>query len=138
MTRGKWNERLSADTHCVPLRQDRHADGHYSQQLQIHGGALTMQETPALSIERAYRADEAAAILGISTRTLNDRVRQGYIQPIFQAGERRYSGFAIARLLGWPLTDDPRDYMPSSEAYREELPRLILDMLLAGQSHFTE
>lgn len=59
-----------------------------------------MQDIPALSIERAYRADEAAAILGISTRTLNDRVRQGYIQPIFHVGERRYSGFAIARLLG--------------------------------------
>ncbi len=89
-----------------------------------------MQDTPALSIGRGYTAEEAAAILGISTRTLNERVREGHIKPIFHAGERRYSGYALAQLLGWPLTDDPRDYMPVSDSDREELPRLILDMLL--------
>ena len=89
-----------------------------------------MQDTPALSIGRGYTAEEAAAILGISTRTLNERVREGHIKPIFHAGERRYSGYALAQLLGWPLTDDPRDYMPVGDTDREELPRLILDMLL--------
>ena len=76
---------------------------------------MTTQEIPNLYIDRAYTADEAAAILGISTRTLNERVREGYLTPIFEAGDRRYSGYALARLLGWPLTDDPRDYMPKGE-----------------------
>ncbi len=93
-----------------------------------------MQDIPELSIGRGYTAEEAAAILGISTRTLNERVREGHINPIFHAGERRYSGYALAQLLGWPLTDDPRDYMPVSEADREELPRLILDTLLEDYS----
>ena len=89
-----------------------------------------MHEAPALSIGRGYTAEEAAAILGISTRTLNERVKQGYIKPIFHAGERRYSGYALAQILGWPLTDDPRDYMPVSDTDREELSRLMLDKLL--------
>ncbi len=93
---------------------------------------MTTQDTPALSIGRGYTAEEAAAILGISTRTLNERVREGYIKPIFHAGERRYSGYALARLLGWPLTDDPRDYLPVSDAYPQELPRLMLNVLLEG------
>ena len=91
-----------------------------------------MQDMPVLSIGRGYTAEEAAAILGISTRTLNERVREGYIKPIFHAGERRYSGYSLARLLGWPLSDDPRDYLPVSDADRQELPRLILDALLEG------
>lgn len=91
-----------------------------------------MRDMPVLNIGRGYTAEEAAAILGISTRTLNERVREGYIKPIFYAGERRYSGYALARLLGWPLTDDPRDYLPVSDADRQELPRLILDALLEG------
>lgn len=102
------------------------------------GGTVTMQDTPALSIGRGYTAEEAAAILGISTRTLNERVREGHIKPIFHAGERRYSGYALAQLLGWPLTDDPRDYMPVSDADREDMPRLILDMLLEGYNRRDE
>ena len=93
---------------------------------------MTTQDTPVLSIGRGYTAEEAAAILGISTRTLNERVREGYIKPIFHAGERRYSCYALARLLGWPLTDDPRDYLPVSDAYPQELPRLMLNVLLEG------
>ena len=93
-----------------------------------------MQDMPTLSIGRGYTAEEAAAILGISTRTLNERVRQGYLQPIFHAGERRYSGYALAKLLGWPLSDDPRDFMPVSDTDREELPRMILDVLLEDYS----
>ena len=67
---------------------------------------------PDLSIGRAYTAMEAAAILGLSKSTFNEKVRQGHIKPIFQGGERRFSGYMLARLLGWPLSDDPRDYMP--------------------------
>ncbi len=93
-----------------------------------------MQDKPTLSIGRGYTAEEAAAILGISTRTLNERVKQGYIKPIFHAGERRYSGYALAQILGWPLTDNPRDYMPMFDADREELPRQILEMLLEDYS----
>ena len=33
------------------------------------------------------------------------------IKPVFENGDRRYSGYTLARLLGWPLSDDPKDYM---------------------------
>ena len=68
---------------------------------------------PTLSIGRAYTAEEAAAFLGLNVRTFNERVREGMLFPIWPSGERRYSGYAIARLLGWPLTDDPLDYVPA-------------------------
>ena len=65
-----------------------------------------------LDIGRAYNACDAAAILGITPYVLNERVREGWLKPIFGTGDRRYSGYALARLLGWPLSDDPRDYLP--------------------------
>lgn len=72
-------------------------------------------EVPDLSIGRAYKAEEAAAILRIALSTFNDRVREGRIKPVFDVGERRYSGYVLARLLGWPLSDDPRDYLPGRD-----------------------
>ena len=43
---------------------------------------------------------------------LDEWVRGGFIESVFLDGELRYSGFAIARLLGWPLSDDLLDYLP--------------------------
>ena len=67
---------------------------------------------PTLDIGRAYSAGEAAAILGITPYVLNERVREGRLKPVFDSGDRRYSGYVLAQLLGWPLSDDPRDYLP--------------------------
>ena len=74
--------------------------------------------SPTLDIGRAYSASEAAAILGITTYVLNERVREGRIKPIFEAGDRRYSGYVLAQLLGWPLSDNPRDYLPGGASMR--------------------
>ena len=76
------------------------------------GGAPADHAPPKLDIGRAYSAQDAAASLGIAASVLNQRVRQGLITPIFPTGDRRYSGYALAKLLGWPLSDDPRDYLP--------------------------
>lgn len=76
-------------------------------------------DVPELTIGRAYTAVEAAAILGMSKSAFNERVREGRIRPIFENGERRFSGYVLARLLGWPLTDDPRDYMPGGDLLRQ-------------------
>ena len=67
----------------------------------------------SLSIGRAYTAAEAATFLNMDVRTFNKRVSEGMIKPIWPLGERRFSGFLIAKLLGWPLTDDVKDYLPS-------------------------
>ena len=67
---------------------------------------------PNLDIGRGYTASEAAAVLGITTYVLNERVREGLLKPIFENGDRRYSGYALAQVLGWPLSDNPRDYLP--------------------------
>ena len=67
---------------------------------------------PTLDIGRAYNASEAFAILGITPYVLNERVREGLLKPVFENGDRRYSGYALAQLLGWPLGDNPRDYLP--------------------------
>ena len=75
---------------------------------------------PALDIGRAYTAAEAAAILRLGTSSFNERVREGCLKPIFPKGERRYSGYALARVLGWPLSDDPRDYLPVGAATPSE------------------
>ena len=32
--------------------------------------------------------------------------------PVLRLGDRRYSGFVIAGLPGWPLSDDHQDYIP--------------------------
>ena len=72
-------------------------------------------DIPELSIGRASTASEAAAILGMGKSMFNERVREGRIRPIFENGERRFSGYVLARLLGWPLTDHPRDYMPGGD-----------------------
>ena len=66
-----------------------------------------------LSIGRAYSATEAAALLSMDVRTFNRRVDEGMIAPLWPMGDRRFSGYMIARLLGWPLSDDARDYLPS-------------------------
>ena len=58
----------------------------------------------SLDVGRAYNSNEAAAILGITSYVLNERVRQGLIKPMFEMGDRRYSGYALARLLGWPVS----------------------------------
>ena len=74
--------------------------------------------SPTLDIGRAYSASEAAAILGITTYVLNERVREGRIKPMFETGDRRYSGYVLAQLLGWPLSDNPRDYLPGAAPVR--------------------
>ena len=71
--------------------------------------------SPTLDIGRAYNAKEAAAILGITPYVLNERVREGWIKPMFETGDRRYSGYALAQLLGWPLTDKVRRLEASGE-----------------------
>ena len=70
---------------------------------------------PSLDIGRAYSANDTAAILDLTVGVLNERVREGLITPIFPTGDRRYSGYMIARLLGWPLSDNPKDYMPRKD-----------------------
>ena len=75
---------------------------------------------PLLNIGRAYSAQDAAAILGITTSVLNERVREGVIKPVLDSGDRRYSGYILARLLGWPLSDDPKDYMPGCNPVERE------------------
>ena len=62
--------------------------------------------SPTLDIGRAYNATDAAAILGITPYVLNERVREGWIKPIFETGDRRYSGYVLAKMLGWPLKDN--------------------------------
>ena len=42
---------------------------------------------------------------GITPYVLNERVREGWIKPMFETGDRRYSGYALAQLLGWPLAE---------------------------------
>ena len=69
------------------------------------------ESVPILEIGRAYNATDATAILGISESVLNERVREGVLKLIFPTGDRRYSGYELARLLGWPVSEDPRDYM---------------------------
>ena len=72
-----------------------------------------------LDIGRAYPANETAEFLGITVFVLNQRVRQGLIKPVFPDGDRRYSGFVIAKLLGWSLSEDPRDYMPGRNPLKD-------------------
>ena len=79
------------------------------------GGASIDPVPPKLDIGRAYSAKDAAAILGIAASVLNERVRQGLITPVFPTGDRTYSGYTLAKLLGWPLSDNPQDYMPGRE-----------------------
>ena len=66
--------------------------------------------SPTLDIGRAYSAKEAAAILGVTESTFNERVREGLVKPVFDSGDRRYSGYVLAKLLGWP--DKLQEYMP--------------------------
>ena len=74
------------------------------------------ESVPVLHIGRAYNARDAAATLGLSEGVLNLRVREGIIVPMFPNGDRRYSGYELARLLGWPVSDDPKDYMFRKDA----------------------
>ena len=65
-----------------------------------------------LSIGRAYSATDAADLLDMDIRTFNRRVSEGMLEPLWSLGSRRFSGFDIARLLHWPLSDDAKDYVP--------------------------
>ena len=68
-----------------------------------------------LNIFRFYSAGETAEIFAATEEALDEWVRGGFIKPVFLYGEPQYSGFAIARLLGWPLSDDPRVYLPEQD-----------------------
>ena len=72
-------------------------------------------EPPILRIGLVYSANDTAAILGIAASVLNERVRQGLISPVFSVGDRTYSGYTLAKLLGWPISDNPDDYLPGRE-----------------------
>ena len=74
--------------------------------------------SPTLDVGRAYNASDAAAILGITPYVLNERVREGWIKPVFETGDRRYSGYVLAQLLGWPLSDGPQDDLPGGAPVR--------------------
>ena len=74
--------------------------------------------SPTLDIGRAYSATDAAGILGITTYVLNERVKEGWIKPLFETGDRRYSGYALAQLLGWPLKDNLRQELPAAPSLR--------------------
>ena len=78
----------------------------------------SLSSVRVLDISRAYSARDAAFFLGITVSSLNDRVREGVLTPIFPTGDRRYSGYDLARLLHWPLSDDPLDYMPGKSPGR--------------------
>ena len=73
---------------------------------------MTLDE-PVLRLDRTYSAAEASQIIGVQVSAFNEKVRRGCINPIPVPGARRFSGFTLAQLLGWPLTDDPRDYIPA-------------------------
>ena len=68
--------------------------------------------SPTLDPGRAYNATDAAAILGITPYVLNERVREGLIKPIFETGDRRYSGYVLAQILGWPPWRQSRGRSP--------------------------
>ena len=57
--------------------------------------SLPVTIPPSLDIGRAYNASDAAAILGITPYVLNERVREGLLKPVFENGDRRYSGYAL-------------------------------------------
>lgn len=76
---------------------------------------MTVAE-PRLRVDRAYSANDAALILGMPVRSFNEKVREGWIEPIDLKGTRRYSGYELAKRLRWPVSDDPRDYMPNAKA----------------------
>ena len=68
--------------------------------------------SPTLDIYRFYSVSETAAIFSATVEALDGWVCSGFICPVFLDGEPMFSGFAIAKLLGWPMSDDPRDYLP--------------------------
>ena len=68
-----------------------------------------------LNIFRFYSAGETAEIFAATVEDLDEWAQGGFIEPVCLAGEPQYSGFAIARLLGWPLSDDPRGYLPEQD-----------------------
>ena len=55
-----------------------------------------------LDIYRFYSASETAEIFAATVEALDEWVRGGFICPVFLYGEPMFSGFAIAKLLGWP------------------------------------
>ena len=78
------------------------------------GDSSSDPEPPKLDIGCAYSAVDASKILDITVYVLNERVREGLITPIFPTGDRRYSGYDLAKVLRWPLSDDPQGlYAPA-------------------------
>ena len=68
-----------------------------------------------LDIFRFYSVGETAARFSATVEALDEGVRGGFICPVFLYGEPMFSGFAIAKLLGWPLSDDPLYYLPEQD-----------------------
>ena len=97
--------------------------------LDTSGGISPTVVLPTLDIGRAYSATDAAAILGITPYVLNERFREGWIKPIFETGDRRYSGYVLAQLLGWPLKDNLLSDLP---AVQRQLLLPVPSIILAG------
>ena len=76
------------------------------------GSPAVVVVSTTLDLHRFYSSHETATRFSVTVEALDKWVREGYIQPVCLDGEFQYSGFAIARLLGWPLSDDPLDYLP--------------------------
>ena len=68
-----------------------------------------------LDIFRFYSAGETAEIFAATVEDLDEWVQGVFIKPVFLYGEPMFAGFAIARLLVWPLSDDPLDYLPEQD-----------------------
>ena len=66
-----------------------------------------------LSIGRAYSAVETSELLSMDVSAFNKRVSEGMIKHVRPTGERRYSGFLTAKLLGRPLFENVEEYQPS-------------------------
>lgn len=68
-----------------------------------------------LDLYRFYPAQETAERIGATVEALDEWVRQGFLKPVILDGEPEFSGFAIARILGWPVSDDPGVYLPEQD-----------------------
>ena len=108
-----------APVRCITERSLRDATYHRKLEVPMEGNSSLPSRggvSLSLDIGRAYNATDAAALLGITPYVLNERVRESWLKPVFETGDRRYSGYALAQLLGWPLSSDPRDYLPAGSS----------------------